>query len=183
MTEDNSAPASPQPAPKKSGLLRKLGLGAAGLLVLLLVGYFLVTSAMFQKGVVLPRVAKALGADLTVEDTTISPFSRVVLNGVKLQVPGAAEPIFTAKEIRARYSLLAIIGGNIAVEEAAVAGATINVVQNPDGTFNFTPILKATESKEPKPAAPAKSASAAPPQLNIKTIAVTDSTIRFAKSE
>lgn len=183
MTEDNSAPSSVPAAPKKPGLLRKLGLAAAALLVLLVIGYFLVTSAMFQKGVVLPRVAKAIGAELTVEDTTISPFSRVVLNGVKLQVPGAGEPIFTAKEIRARYSLMSIIGGNIAVEEAAVSGATINVVQNPDGTFNFTPLLKATGAKEPKPAAPAKSASSAPPKLNIKTIAVTDSAIRFSKSE
>lgn len=183
MTEDNSAPSSPLAGPQKSTVARKLGLAAAALLVLLVVGYFLITSAMFQKGIVLPRVAKAIGAELTVEDTTISPFSRVVLNGVKLQVPGAGEPIFTAKEIRARYSLLSIIGGNIAVEEAAVSGATINVVQNPDGTFNFTPILKATESKEPKPAAPAKPASAAPPQLNIKSIAVTDSAIRFSKSE
>lgn len=183
MTEDNSAPSSPQPAPQKSGLVRKLGLAFAAVVLLLVIGYFLVTSAMFQKGVVLPRVAKAIGAELTVEDTTISPFSRVVLNGVKVQVPGAGEPIFTAKEIRARYSLLSIIGGNIAVEEAAVSGAVINVVQNPDGTFNFTPILKATESKEPKPAAPSKPASAAPPQLNMKSIAVTDSAIRFSKSE
>jgi hypothetical protein len=181
MTEDNSVPSSAPAAPRKPGLLRKVGLAAATLLVLLVIGYFLVTSAMFQKGVVLPRVAKAIGAELTVEDTTISPFSRVVLNGVKLQVPGAGEPIFTAKEIRARYSLMSIIGGNIAVEEAAVSGATINVVQNPDGTFNFTPLLKATESKEPKLAKPAT--SSAPPRLNIKTIAVTDSAIRFTKSE
>lgn len=181
MTENNPVPPSAPAAAKKPGLLKKLGLGAVALLVLMVIGYFLVTSAMFQKGVVLPRVAKAIGAELTVEDTTISPFSRVVLNGVKLQVPGAGDPIFTAKEIRARYSLMSIIGGNIAVEEAAVSGATINVVQNPDGTFNFTPLLKATESKEPKPAKPAT--SSAPPRLNIKTIAVTDSAIRFSKSE
>ena len=37
--------------------------------------------------------------------------------------------------------------------------------------------------RKPKPAAPAKSGSSAPPNLNIKSIAVTDSTIRFAKSE
>ncbi|NDD39589.1 MAG: hypothetical protein EB082_14490, partial [Verrucomicrobia bacterium] len=65
-----------------------------------------------------------------------------------------------------------IIRGNITVEEAAVSGATINVVQHPDGTFNFTPILKATESKEPKPAKPAASSPSAPPKLNLKSIAV-----------
>ncbi len=177
-----SAPSSTAVAPKKSGWLRKLGLAAAALLVLMVVGYFVVTSAMFHKGVVLPRVAKAIGAELTVEDTEISPFSRVVLHGVKLQMPGG-EPIFTAQEIRARYDLMAIIRGNITVEEAAVSGATINVVQHPDGTFNFTPIVKATESKEPKPARPAAPAASAPPRLNIKSIVVKDSTIRFAKSE
>ncbi len=180
MTEDNSAPSSTPAAPKKSGLLKKLGLAVVALLVLLVVTYFVVTSAMFQKGVVLPRVAKAIGAELTVEDTSISPFSGVTLVGVKLQVPGG-EPLFTAKEIRARYSLMDIIGGPIAVEEAAVSGATINVVQHPDGTFNFTPIVKATESKEPKAAKPAS--SSVPLKLNIKSISVKDSTIRFTKSD
>lgn len=182
MTEDNSASSSAPVAPKKSGLLKKLGLAAAALLVLLIVGYFVVTSAMFQKGVVLPRVAKAIGAELTVEDTSISPFSSVVLRGVKLQMPGS-EPIFTAKEIHARYSLMDIIRGNITVEEAAVSGAVINVVQNPDGTFNFTPIVKATGSKEPKAAKSATSTPSAPPKLSIKSISVKDSAIRFAKSD
>ena len=181
MTENNSA-TSAAPAAKKSGLIKKLAVAALVLGALVVVAYFLVTSAMFQKGVVLPRVAKALGADLTVEDTEISPFSSVVLHGVKLQVPGS-DPIFTAKEIRARYSLMDIIGGKMTVEEAAVSGATINVVQNPDGTFNFTPIVKATESKEPKPAKPAATSPSAPPQLNIKSISVKDSTIRFTKTE
>ncbi|MBI5801951.1 MAG: AsmA family protein [Verrucomicrobia bacterium] len=182
MTEDNSVPSSASAAPKKSGLLKKLGLAAAALLVLLVLAYFVVTSAMFQKGVVLPRVAKAIGADLTVEDTSISPFSGVTLLGVKLQVPGG-EPLFTAKEIRARYSLMEIIRGNITVEEAAVSGESINVVQHPDGTFNFTPIVKATESKESKPAKPSTSSPSAPPKLNIKSVSVKDSAIRFAKSE
>ncbi|NDB76842.1 MAG: hypothetical protein EB141_14575, partial [Verrucomicrobia bacterium] len=122
MTEDNSVPSSPAVAPKKAGWLKKLGIAAAAGLVLLVVGYFIVTSAMFHKGVVLPRVAKLIAAELTVEDTEISPFSRVVLHGVKLQMPGG-EPIFTAKEIRARYDLMDIIRGNITVEEAAVSGA------------------------------------------------------------
>lgn len=178
MSDNNSAPVTP----KKSGLLKKLGLAAAALFVLLVIGYFVVTSAMFQKGVVLPRVAKAIGADLTVEDTSISPFSGVTLVGVKLQVPGGG-PLFTAKEIRARYSLMDIIGGTITVEEAAVSGAVINVVQHPDGTFNFTPILKATASKEPASAKPAVTSTSAPPKLNLKSISVKDSTIRFAKSE
>lgn len=181
MTEDNSATQA-VPVAKKSGLIKKLAVAALVLGALVVVAYFLVTSAMFQKGVVLPRVAKALGADLTVEDTEISPFSSVVLHGVKLQVPGG-EPIFTAKEIRARYSLMDIIGGKMTVEEAAVSGATINVVQNPDGTFNFTPIVKATESKEPKPAKPAAASPSAPPVLNIKSISMKDSTIRFTKTE
>ncbi|NDB75819.1 MAG: DUF748 domain-containing protein, partial [Verrucomicrobia bacterium] len=42
---------------------------------------------------------------------------------------------------------------------------------------------KATESKEPKPAKPAASSPSAPPKLNLKSIAVKDSTIRFSKSE
>ena len=104
MTEDNSAPSSPAVAPKKSGLLKKAGFALAALLVLLVVAYFIVTSAMFHKGVVLPRVAKAIGAELTVEDTEISPFSRVSTRSLTVKTTGD-EPLVTCDEVLASYRL------------------------------------------------------------------------------
>ena len=86
--------------------------------MLLVVVYFVATSGAFFKGVILPRVSKAMNAEVTVSDASISPFSQVVLHNLKVQTTGA-EPLVTAAEVRLRYSLMDIIGGNIHVDEVA----------------------------------------------------------------
>ena len=69
---------STAPAPRKrSSWLRKLLFVFGGLLVLLVVAYFVVTSSAFFKGVILPRASKAVGGQITVAEASISPFSQV----------------------------------------------------------------------------------------------------------
>ena len=131
-----SAPAKP-----RRWLRWLLGV-VAGLTLLLLAAYFVVTSGAFFKGFLLPRVGKSINADVTVADASISPFSHVVLRGLEVKPKGAGT-LFTAAEVRAFYSLRAILGGTIAVDEVAVVSPAVNLVQNPDGTSNLDPILNA----------------------------------------
>ena len=94
MTE----PTSSQPS-KRSSWLRKLLFAFGGLLVLLVVAYFVVTSSAFFKGVILPRASKAIGGQITVADAAISPFSQVHLRQLKVQTTGP-EPLLQAEEVR-----------------------------------------------------------------------------------
>src|SRR2546423_1357115 len=91
---------------------RVLGGIFLGLILLLVVVYFVGTSSAFVKGVILPKVGKALNAEITVSSASIPPFSRVVLRDLKVQTTGP-EPLLTASEVRANYSLAAIMRGNI----------------------------------------------------------------------
>jgi hypothetical protein len=107
------------PAPeKRRSWLRLLAwmLGSLGALVIIV--YLVTTSSAFFKHVILPRVGKALNADITVSDASISPFHQVVLHHLKVQTIGG-EPLVTVPEIRLRYRLLDIIGGNIHIEMVA----------------------------------------------------------------
>jgi hypothetical protein len=166
------------PAPKKrGGWLRKLIWAAGGLLVFLVVIYFVATSSAFFKGVILPRVGKALDADVTVADAQISPFSRVRLTELKVQ-PHGGEPLLAVQEIRASYSLWRIIGGNIFVSEVAIESPVITVTQNADGTSNLDPLTK-KPAPAPKPA-PASSSSK-PPQIDIRKVALNNATVRLVK--
>ena len=63
-----------------------------GLIVLVVVAYFVATSSAFFKGVILPRVGKAMGGEVTVADASISPFSQVVLRQLKVKTTGT-EPL------------------------------------------------------------------------------------------
>src|ERR1035438_1067113 len=172
------------PAPKKRrGWLRAIAWVFGLLIVLLVAVYFVATSGPFFKGVILPRVGKAMNAEVTVGDASISPFSQVVLHNLKVQTTGT-EPLVTAPEVRLRYSLMDIIRGNIHIDEVGLSSPTVTLVENPDGSSNLDPILKSQQAKpgEKKPEQPAKPTGAKPLQLDLKKFALTDATIRQVKN-
>jgi hypothetical protein len=172
------------PAPRKRrGWLRAIAWVFGILIVLVVVVYFVATSSAFLKGVILPRVSKAMNAQVTVGDASISPFSQVILRNLKVQLTGA-EPLLTATEVRLRYSLMDIIKGNIHVDEAALTSPTVTLIQNPDGSSNLDPLLKVQKEKAPgaKPAAPAQPPAAKPLQIDVRRVALTDATIRQVKN-
>lgn len=154
---------------KRHGWLRAIAWVVGILMVLLVVAYFAVTSSAFFTGVILPRVGKAINAQVTVSEASISPFSQVVLRNLKLQ-PTGAEPLLTVNEVRLRYSLMDIIRGNIQVDEVALVSPTVTLIENPDGTSNLDPLLKAQPQKAPEkqPAPPAAPSAAKPPQIDVK---------------
>lgn len=167
---------SSQPRRRRVG--RILILIAGALLVLVVALYFVGTSGAFFKSVILPRFGAALNADVTVSAAAISPFSRVSLRDLKVQ-PRGGDPVFTAQEVRARYSLMSILGGKIVVTEAVIESPVISIIQNADGTSNLDALLK-TPAKADKPAAPA-SAKSSPPQVDVKLIALNNATVRLVK--
>lgn len=167
-------------SPKRRGWLRKLAWLSSILVILLIVVYFVATSSAFLKGVILPSVSKALGADVTVAGAQISPFSHVELRDLKVQPPGG-EPLLTVQDIHANYSLWSIIGGNIAVSEVAIESPVVTIVQNADGTSNLDAFTKA-KKKEAKPAPqPAPSTPSKPPQIDIQQVALKNATVRLIK--
>ena len=139
-----------------------------GVIAVLLVGvYFVATSSAIIKSIVLPRVAAAVGSDVTAEDISLSPFSSIVIRGLKV-VPKGESALAEVKEIRARYSLVSILRGNIVVDEVTVDGPTINVVEKADGSGNLASLLKSLPKSEgQKQASPV-------PQLSIKNVSLKD---------
>ncbi|MEI6194030.1 MAG: AsmA family protein [Verrucomicrobiota bacterium] len=168
-------------SPKRGGWLRKIAWLAGILAVLLVVVYFAATSSAFLQGVILPKVSKALGADVTVAEARISPFSHVQLRALKVQSP-VGEPLLTVQEVRANYSLGSIIGGNIVVSEVVIESPVVTVIQNADGTSNLDALSKSA-TKESKPAAPPTPAKASKsPQIDIKKVALNNATVRLVKN-
>lgn len=163
-------------APKRGGWLKKIILAAGGLLVLLVIAFFVLTSGGFVKSVVLPKVGAALNADLTAGGLELSPFSQLVLRDVKL-TPKGSETLLTAGLVRVRYSLFAILGGNIAVEEVTVESPVVTLVENADGTSNLDPLMKGQKTETAKSSMP----PSAPPQIDIKSVALKNATVKRTK--
>lgn len=153
------------------------------LVAILVVAYFVGTSSAFFKGVILPRVSQAINASVTVSDASISPFKQVVLKDLKVQAAGQ-EPLLTAPEVRLDYSLMDIMGGRINVGLVSISSPTVALVENPDGTSNLDPLLKAQQKPGGQPAQPpeAKTAKESKPmQLDLRKFSLTDATVRRVK--
>src|SRR5262245_40329961 len=131
------APVAPPKAPRRWP--RRLGWIAAACFLLLILLYFVVTSHTFFESVILPKVGAALGTPVTIADSSISPFRKVTLRDVKIGGSAFEEPVIAAREVRVRYSLKDILGGNINIHEISIISPVVQIVQQEDGTSNLDP--------------------------------------------
>lgn len=163
----------------KGSLLKKLAIAAGGLVALLVVAYWVATSAWFLKSMILPKAGKAMNATVTAEDATVSPFSGVKIAGLKVQTTGT-EPLLAVREFSVRYpSLFDLIGGKIVLEEITLAGAQVNIIRNADGTSNLDALTKGQPSTTAQP----PSGPSQPPQLYLKKLAISDSVVCYRQAD
>ena len=97
-----------------------------GLLVLPVALWFLVTSGWFLRQVVLPRVAKAAEADISVGEIRLRPFSSLLLTDVSVQTHDEALDIRVAR-VEAKYNLRQILGGTLDVEQLWLVAPVVRV--------------------------------------------------------
>ena len=161
--------------PSRLRIAIRIAAWVAGVLVILmLVAYPVVTSSTFIKGVILPRVSAAIHADVTVTDISVHPFSKITVRGLKVQAKGQ-EPVITAPEVRASYSLWSILRGNLRVDEVALVSPTVNLIENPDGSSNLD-ALKASEKKPGATKTSHSAKSSKPPQIDVRKVTVSNAT-------
>ena len=157
---------------KRGSWPKKIGLIVGVLLLVLVLLYAVATSSAFFKSVILPRVSASLNAEITVDSASISPFSQVTLQGLQVKTTGP-QPLLTADLVRARYSLMDIIGGNINVREVTLEKPVVQVIVEPDGSSNLDPLLKKEDQpQEDKPS------SDEPTQLNLQNFSLKNGLVR-----
>jgi hypothetical protein len=172
-----SASQAVPPHPKGRRWFRALAWTLGLLVVLVVILYFVATSSGFIKGYVLPRVGQAINAQITVGDASVSPFSQVRLQNLKVQTTGT-EPLLSASELLVRYRLSDLLGGKINLEEVSLSSPTVVLVENADGTRNLDPLLKAGKQGTSPSTTPS---SGKPVQLLLKKLVLNDATIRVLR--
>jgi len=166
------APAKPRSAKKRRWLIT-LGIGSGSIVLLVVIAYFVVTSAWFLKAVILPKASAALNATITVQDASISPFSSITLSKLQVQTTGAV-PLLRADSVHFRCSIWSILGGHVRVAEATLDTPVVQVIENSDGTSNLDPFLKSSGSES-------KAGAVQPLQLELQQLAVKNGTLRYVK--
>jgi AsmA protein len=144
-------------------LARKLSLAAAlvagGVVVFVAILVLLVDSGAVSRRVadlVLPRVSRALGRDVTLKDARLSvlPSPRVSLSGLTVAGRPGEPPLVEAESLDVELSLwplLASLGKEVDVRSIVLVRPTVNLVRAPDGTWNTDGLGGPKEPASPPP--------------------------------
>jgi AsmA protein len=128
----------------------------------------------------LPLAEEALQRKVDVGEVRLSvvptPSIRLSALSVADNPAFSQEPFFAARQIRLRLRLWPLLRGRFQVEEFVLEKPVVNLVQQPDGTFNFADIGKKKdgagkkEQKEglPKTKTPVKASELIPARLRIE---------------
>ncbi len=155
---------------------RKWLIIGGGLLGLLVVGWLVLTSGPVVKALVLPRVAAALQADLTVGELRLSPFSGIDLKDVTL-TPIGGQPFAEIAGVKVRYQLFKLLGGAIAVGEIELNQPRFTIRQRADGGSDLTDWLAKLKGGETELVE--EPASSEPLQLQIGKVTIRDGSVRY----
>jgi AsmA protein len=133
----------------------------------------LVTPELVRKAV-LPRVEKALERRVELGDVQIGIFSGIGLRSLVVHEREGKEPFIAAEEVRLRYQFWPLLARRVVVDEVTLVKPRFRVVRNPDGTFNFSDLLK--KEAQPKPEA---SQEKTPLKLAVAKISVADGRVAY----
>ena len=161
---------------KRRSWPRVLGWIAGILIALVIAFYFVLTSSRFFTVRVLPRVSRAINANVTVTSAEIHPFSLIILRDLKIQ-PTNQPPVLTAREVRLKYSLLDILGGDIRVDEASITSPVIQIVQSADGSSNLDPLFESRKKSTEKSLQ--TNAAARPPKLDVRKLTISNASVLY----
>jgi AsmA protein len=133
----------------------------------------LVTPEMVRK-TVLPRVEKATGRQVELGDVQIGIFTGIGLRNLVVHEREGKEAFVAADEVRLRYQFWPLLARRVVVDEVTLVKPRFRVVRNPDGSFNFSDLLK--KEAGPKPEEPKEKT---PLKLAVAKISVSDGRVAY----
>src|SRR5215471_2514978 len=164
---------------------KKVLIGAGGVIGVLILA-LLIAPSFFDlnqyKPQIVSEVKKATGRDLVIDgpvSLSLLPLPEVSVTGVKFfNVAGAKNPnMVEVKSVTVRPSLLALLVGDIAVDEVTLVEPKIVLEINAEGKPNweFTPSVAEAKPAAPKPASPKP--------LSLGRLTIEDGTLIFSDSK
>ena len=133
--------------------MKKLLIASMFLVILLICVLLFINSGVFVKRVVIPMAASAIGTEISVEDVDFSIFKGIELINLKVEGKEGQQPPLNADLLRVSYKFSPLLSGKISVDEVVVENASIQLIENKDGTFNI-PSGGPTEDTEDTDSAP-----------------------------
>ena len=126
---------------------------AGTVVVLLLAGWFYVTSEHFLRTVILARAEEAIHARIDYESADWSFRRSLTLRGVRL-TPEGEKPCLAVKEFRVRYQLGDLLDGRLLLQELTLIEPKFTVHMEANGRTNLDPLFQKKKESKPKKTRP-----------------------------
>ncbi|MCE5210867.1 MAG: AsmA family protein, partial [Deltaproteobacteria bacterium] len=127
-----------------------------------------------MRALVLETTQKSLNRQATLGEINVSFFKGIVVKDFEIKEKDSDAVFFKTKEFVLKYQLLPLLTKKLVIDKLSVADVEIYLKANPDGTYNFSDMIKKDRLQEQKD----ESAKAAGLPVNLS---VKDITIRNAK--
>jgi len=163
-------------APRLGRIIAIIAAILASLVVLLLVLVKLLVSPESVKRTVLPKISARIERQVTLGDVEVSIFRGIRLKGLEVKEKDGSSPFLRAGAIRLSYRFWPLLAGRVEVDEVTLEEPMVRVVRNPDGSFNYSDLLK----KEPAKVEEEKEKSRL--ALDISTARVSDGRVVYEDS-
>ncbi|MFW5996480.1 MAG: AsmA family protein [Lentisphaeria bacterium] len=134
---------------RRRHIIKYFLISLAALAVILLIVGIVVTRPFFVKRVVIPRIENATGLTIDIEKLSISPFSRIELENLRVSSPQG--PLIENGTVEIEYEFWKLLDKQIAVSKIVLHNGDITMTQNADGSWHIPIPAKPEEIASPRP--------------------------------
>jgi AsmA protein len=131
---------------------------AAGLLLVLVVGFFVLAKLLITperiKQVLLPRAEQALQRPVSLGEVEISLFSGILLNDLVILEKNSEGTFVSADQVSLRYRFWPLLRKRVIIDRIILENPQIRIERLVDGTFNFSDLMEQRSDAPTEAAAP-----------------------------
>jgi len=127
------------------------------------------------KGLLLPRVEKALGRKVTVGEISIGILKGIEVRDFTIKEADGKTDFLKSGEFVLKYSLLPLLSKRVVINELRIISPEIRIVRDKDGKYNFESIGRSEETGEVKKKTGAAEPEGLPVSLLVSSIVLKDS--------
>lgn len=111
---------------------------------------------------------KSLNRKVAIGAIEVSLFRGVVVKGFEVREKDPQQAFLTTKEFVLKYQFLPLLSKQLVIDKLAIEDTEIHVTANPDGTYNFSDMVKPGKMEEKEK----ERAAGLPVNLDVKSISV-----------
>lgn len=119
---------------------------------------------------------KSLGRKVVIGDLEVGLFRGIVVRKFEIREKDPGRVFLSAGEFVLRYQLLPLLSKQLVIDKLGIADTQVNVIANPDGTYNFSDMAKPGEMKEEEK----ERAAGLPVNLNVKSISIKNARLVYS---